>query len=150
HRRVVCVQRADDWARSGGPRPPAGHPRTGRSSRAPSGDARQDRGTPLLARALPGVRARHHLQRRAAPADARHPRGHRLHPLRPPGRMEASPAMTDIVITPTVIPATADAPDATDIGAMVAMGNQAAELDAGIDDLRHTAEQMLPSWLDQS
>jgi hypothetical protein len=58
--------------------------------------------------------------------------------------------MTDIVITPMVVPPTADAPDATEFRAMVELGNKAAELDAGIDDLRDTPEQMLPSWLDQS
>jgi hypothetical protein len=58
--------------------------------------------------------------------------------------------MTDIVVTPMVVPAAADAPDATEFRAMVELGNQAAELDAGIDDLSDTPEEVLPSWLDQS
>lgn len=58
--------------------------------------------------------------------------------------------MSDISITPLVIPATADAADSAEFRAMVELGNRAAELDAGIDDLRDTVEQVLPSWLDQS
>lgn len=58
--------------------------------------------------------------------------------------------MTDIVITPMIVPLTADAPDATEFRAMVDLGNRAAELDAGIDDLDDTAEEVLPSWLDQT
>src|SRR5690606_13641994 len=58
--------------------------------------------------------------------------------------------MTDILITPLVVPASADAPDAGEFRAMVDLGNRAAELDAGISDLSDTAEQLLPSWLDES
>ncbi|SJN18247.1 GCN5-related N-acetyltransferase [Microbacterium esteraromaticum] len=55
-----------------------------------------------------------------------------------------------ITITPMIVPAHADAADSTEFRAMVALGNQAAELDAGISDLSDTAEEMLPVWLDQS
>lgn len=58
--------------------------------------------------------------------------------------------MTDIVITPMVIPTSVDAGDATEFRAMVDIGNRMARSDGGIDDLDDTAEQLLPSWLDQT
>lgn len=56
----------------------------------------------------------------------------------------------ELTITEMVVPESVDAPDAGDFHAMVALGNRMAELDAGIDDLSDTAEQLLPSWLDQT
>lgn len=58
--------------------------------------------------------------------------------------------MTDITITDLVIPSRADAPDGGDFRAMIELGNRAAEIDAGIDDLDETAEEVLPQWLDQT
>jgi len=58
--------------------------------------------------------------------------------------------MTDITITDLVIPSRPDAPDAGDFRAMIELGNRAAQIDAGIDDLDETAGQALPQWLDQT
>jgi GNAT superfamily N-acetyltransferase len=57
---------------------------------------------------------------------------------------------TDLTITAMTIPSRLDAPDAEEFLAMVDLGNRMAALDAGIDDLSETAEQMLPPWLDQT
>ncbi|MGM7665965.1 GNAT family N-acetyltransferase [Microbacterium sp. A93] len=58
--------------------------------------------------------------------------------------------MKALTITELVIPTGVDAPDAAEFHAMVDLGNRMAEIDAGINDLRDTAEQLLPSWLDQT
>ncbi|WP_175986484.1 GNAT family N-acetyltransferase [Microbacterium tenebrionis] len=58
--------------------------------------------------------------------------------------------MSDATITDLVIPSRADAEDGADFRAMVELSNRAAEIDAGIDDLSDTAEQVLPNWLDQT
>lgn len=58
--------------------------------------------------------------------------------------------MTRFTITPMVVPQRADAVDAVEFRAMVDLGNRCAALDAGIDDLDDTAEQMLPGWLDET
>lgn len=61
-----------------------------------------------------------------------------------------TPHLDDITITDLVVPATLDAADAAEFHAMVELGNVQAALDAGIDDLSETAEEMLPRWLDRS
>jgi len=58
--------------------------------------------------------------------------------------------MSAIIITDLVVPERLDVLEAADFHAMVAIGNRQAELDAGIDDLAETAEEQLPSWLDQT
>lgn len=58
--------------------------------------------------------------------------------------------MNEIVITPLVIPADVDAPDAAEFRAMVELGNRMAAEDAGIHDLDDTPAQMLPGWQDQT
>ncbi|GGD79545.1 GNAT family N-acetyltransferase [Microbacterium murale] len=58
--------------------------------------------------------------------------------------------MSEITITDLVVPERLDSPDAAGFHAMVAIGNRQAEEDAGIDDLAETAEEMLPSWRDQT
>jgi hypothetical protein len=58
--------------------------------------------------------------------------------------------MNEIVITPLVIPADADAPGAEEFRAMVELGNRMASEDAGIDDLADAPAQLLPGWQDQT
>lgn len=58
--------------------------------------------------------------------------------------------MSDIIITDLVVPERLNSPDAAEFHAMVAIGNRQAEQDAGIDDLAETAEELLPSWHDQT
>lgn len=58
--------------------------------------------------------------------------------------------MTEIIITDLVVPERLDSPEAAEFHAMVAIGNRQAELDAGIGDLSETAEELLPSWRDQT
>lgn len=56
----------------------------------------------------------------------------------------------EVTITDMVIPATLDAPDASEFHSMVAIGNEQCVLDAGIEDLSETAEEMLPLWFDRT
>ncbi|MGP6171235.1 GNAT family N-acetyltransferase [Microbacterium sp. A196] len=58
--------------------------------------------------------------------------------------------MSDIVITPMVVPSHLDTPEAHELRAMVRLGNEMARKDAGIDDLDETVAESLPSWLDQT
>ncbi|MGV2983561.1 GNAT family N-acetyltransferase [Microbacterium sp. AGC85] len=58
--------------------------------------------------------------------------------------------MSGLVISDLVVPERLDAPEAADFLAMVEIGNRQAELDAGIDDLAETAEELLPLWRDQT
>ncbi|CAH0181345.1 MULTISPECIES: GNAT family N-acetyltransferase [unclassified Microbacterium] len=58
--------------------------------------------------------------------------------------------LVDLVITDMIVPTRADASDGAEFRAMVELGNRSAELDAGIDDLSDTPEQVLPGWLDQT
>lgn len=58
--------------------------------------------------------------------------------------------MTDITIADLVVPASAGGADAVEFRTMVELGNRMAQIDAGIDDLDETAEELLPSWLDQT
>lgn len=61
-----------------------------------------------------------------------------------------STTITELTITEVVVPESADAADAADFHALVDLSNALAALDAGIDDLNETAEERLPSWLDQT
>lgn len=58
--------------------------------------------------------------------------------------------MKDITITELVVPAAPDGVEADEFRAMVDIRNRVAEADTGIDDLNDTAEQLLPSWQDQT
>jgi len=58
--------------------------------------------------------------------------------------------MSEIIITDLVVPERLDSAEAAEFHAMVTIGNRQAELDAGIDDLSETAEELLPSWHDQT
>ncbi|MDQ0645359.1 GNAT family N-acetyltransferase [Microbacterium murale] len=58
--------------------------------------------------------------------------------------------MSEIIINDLVVPERLDSAEAAEFHAMVAIGNRQAELDAGIDDLAETAEELLPSWRDQT
>lgn len=58
--------------------------------------------------------------------------------------------MTAISVTALVVPASIDGEEAIEFCTMVALGNRMAAIDAGIDDLDDTAEQLLPSWLEQT
>ncbi|WP_426183380.1 GNAT family N-acetyltransferase [Microbacterium sp. TWP3-1-2b2] len=58
--------------------------------------------------------------------------------------------MSEIIITDLVVPERLDSAEAAEFHAMVTIGNRQAELDAGIDDLSETAEELLPSWRDQT
>ncbi|WP_417511721.1 GNAT family N-acetyltransferase [Microbacterium sp.] len=58
--------------------------------------------------------------------------------------------MSNIVITPMVVPAHPKAAEAHEFRTMVRLGNEMARTDAGIDDLDETVEETLPSWLDQT
>lgn len=58
--------------------------------------------------------------------------------------------MSEIIVTDLVVPERLDSPAAAGFHAMVQIGNRQAELDAGIDDLSETAEELLPSWRDQT
>ncbi|HCS61680.1 MAG TPA: GNAT family N-acetyltransferase [Microbacterium sp.] len=58
--------------------------------------------------------------------------------------------LTKIVITSMVIPSRTDAPDSEEFRTMIDLRNQMTRIDAGIDDLDDTPEQILPSWLDQT
>jgi len=58
--------------------------------------------------------------------------------------------MTEIIITPLVVPSHAQDPDGAEFRRMIDLGNQLARIDAGIDDLDETAEQLLPFWHDQT
>lgn len=64
--------------------------------------------------------------------------------------MEEGTEVSEIIITDLVVPERLDSPEAAEFHAMVAIGNEQAELDAGIDDLSETAEELLPSWRDQT
>lgn len=58
--------------------------------------------------------------------------------------------MSEVAITDLGVPERLDSAEAAEFHAMVEIGNQQAELDAGIDDLSETAEELLPSWRDQT
>lgn len=58
--------------------------------------------------------------------------------------------MSEIIIDELVVPERLDSPDASDFHTMVMIGNRQAALDAGIDDLDESAEELLPRWHDQT
>lgn len=58
--------------------------------------------------------------------------------------------MTEITVTPLVVPMTGDDEDAAEFRAMIDIGNAMARLDAGNTELDETVESALPGWHDQS
>jgi GNAT superfamily N-acetyltransferase len=58
--------------------------------------------------------------------------------------------MSEIIVAELEVPERLDSPEAADFHAMVEIGNQQAEHDAGITDLAETAQELLPSWRDQT
>ena len=56
----------------------------------------------------------------------------------------------ELTITEMTIPADLDAADAGDFHAVVELNNTLCLLEIGVDDLNQTAQEMLPSWSDQT
>lgn len=58
--------------------------------------------------------------------------------------------MSDIILTPLVVPATLDADDAGDFHALGALSRQICDEHVGLPDLSPSAAEMLPDWQDST